>query len=144
MAVSPQHIEIRFRFLVVPYLLNLLNELKLAPFQFTPNSYTQLISLAILFLRNKLSSPSPKLIKFLFYFKSTKDGLYYLVARPSPYKAILPQGRAKGKSNVGNYKFHWFFVACPSLLSLRSFSFALTSGKGTLGRIGSFILFHYC
>ena len=68
-AISPQHLEFGFRFPVAPYLLNLLNELKLAPFQLTPNFYTQLTSLALLFLRNKLSLAFSKLVKFLFFFQ---------------------------------------------------------------------------
>ena len=103
-AISPQHFESGFRLPLVPYLLELLNDLKLAPFQLTPISYAQLTSLALLFLRNKLPPPSLNLVKFLFSFKSAKDGLYYLTAHPSQYKTILPQGRVKGKSNVGYYK----------------------------------------
>ena len=112
-AISPQHLESGFRFPVAPYILSLLNKLKLTPFKRTPNSYSQLTSLALLFLRNNLSSSSPKIVKFLFVFKNAKDELYYLAARPSQYKAILPQGRVKGKSNVGDYKSSWFFVSCP-------------------------------
>ena len=131
-AISPQHFESGFRFPLAPYLLKLLNEFKLTPFQLTPNSYAQLTSLTLLFLRNNLPSPFPKLVKFLFSFKSAKDGLYYLVAHPSQYKTILPQGRAKGKSNVGDYKSSWFFVSCPLLLLLKNLSFTLTPGKGLL------------
>ena len=48
-AISPQHFELGFRFPLAPYLLKLLNELKLAPFQLTLNSYAQLTSLGLLF-----------------------------------------------------------------------------------------------
>ena len=99
-AISPQLPKSRFRFPLAPYLLNLLNELKLAPFQLTPNLYAQLISLAILFLSNQLSPPSPRLINF-FFFNSVKDRLYYLTACPSQYKVIRKEN---GKSNVGDYK----------------------------------------
>ena len=139
-AISPHYLEFGSRFPVIPYLLNLLNELKLAPFQLTPNSYAQLTSLTLLFHRNKLSPPSLKFVKFLFSFKSVKDELYYLAAHPSQYKTILSQGGVKGKSNVGDYKSSWFFVSCPSLLSLKSFSFALTPGKGRLVRLGLLLL----
>ena len=122
----------------MPYLLKLLNELKLTPFQLTLNFYAQLTSLALLFLRNKLPPPSSKFVKFFFSFKSAKDGLYYLAAHPSQYKAIIPQVRVKGKSNVGNYKSNWFFVSCPSLLLLKSSSFALTPSKGISTRMGPF------
>jgi len=141
-AISPQHFESRFRLPLIPYLLKLLNKLKLALFQLTPNSYAQLTSLALLFLGNKFRPPFPKLVKFLFSFKSAKDGLYYLASRPSQYKTILPQGKIKGKSNVGDYKSSWFFVSCPLLLSLKSPSFALTPGKGTLARLGLLLLFY--
>ena len=86
---APSIFESGFRFLLAPYLLKLLNEVKLAPFQLTPNSYAQLTSLALIFLRNNLHPPSLKLVKFPFSFKSAKDGLYYLAARPSQYKTIL-------------------------------------------------------
>ena len=89
-AINSQHLESGFRFPVAPYILSLLNELKLAPFQLIPNSYSQLTSLTLLFLRNHFSSPSQKLVKFLFFFKSAKDRLYYLAVRPSQYKTILP------------------------------------------------------
>jgi len=65
-AISPKHLKSGFRFPVAPYILNLLNEVKLTPFQLTPNLYVQLTSLAILFPRNQLFPLSSKLINFFF------------------------------------------------------------------------------
>ena len=133
-AISLQHLESGFRFPVAPFLIDLLNDLKLAPFQLTPNSYAQLTWLSILFLSNNLSPPSPRIIRFLYSFKAIKEGLYYLTACSSNFKSILPQGKAKGKSNVGDYKSHWFFISCRSLSKLKNFSFAMTPGKSKPAR----------
>ena len=124
-AVSPQHMELGLRFPIPDYLISLLNDLQLAPFQLTANSYSQITSLAILFRKAELPPPSPKLFRYLFCFKSAKEGLYYISARATAPKSVLPQGKGKGKSNVGDYKSHWFFVSCISLLRLKNFGFRL-------------------
>ena len=117
-AISPQHLEYGLRFPILPYLVDLLYDLKLSPCQLTPNSYAQLTSLTIFFIKEGYSPFSPKIIKSLYSFKSVKDGLYYVRARPSDFKGLLSQGKAKGKSNVGDYKTHWFFISCSFLFSL--------------------------
>ena len=133
-AISHQHIEAGFRFPVHPYLVALLNDLNLAPFQLTPNSYAHLTALASIFLKNDLPPPTPAMIHHLFLFRSTtgpkankKDGFYYTSARKSPYKVNLPQGI--GKSNVGDYKSRWFYASCLSLSDLKNFSFCLSPSK---------------
>jgi len=70
--ISPQHLESGFMFPLMPYLLNLLNELKLTLFQLIPNSYTQFTSLAILFLWNKLSP----------YLWSLSNSFFFLLKVP--------------------------------------------------------------
>ena len=134
-AVSTQHLEQGLRFPVPPFLVEFLNKVKLAPFQLTPNSYTQLISLAVAFFRNGLHAPTPRIIQQFYSFKAVSagdgekpDGIYYLTARQSQYKDLLPKGEAKGKSNVGPYKTSWFYISCPSLADLRNFSFVLKPG----------------
>jgi len=73
-AVSPQHLEFGLRFPLHPYLVAILNDLKLAPFQLTPNSYAQITSIAILFKKNQLHFPTPKILKYHYSFKGTKEG----------------------------------------------------------------------
>lgn len=101
-AVSVQHLRHRLRFLVPGYLVNLLNQLKLNPFQLTPNSYFQLTSLALVFLRNELEALNPHIYSHLYSLKgvaSPKGGarerIYYLTARKSDYKSLLPKGLGK-------------------------------------------------
>lgn len=124
-AVNPQHLEFGLRFPLHSYLVAILNDLKLAPFQLTPNSYAQITSLALLFRKNELPFPTPKIFRYLYSFKGTKDELYYMAARSSDYKRLLPQGNAKGRSNVGDYKSHWFYISCCSLHDLNNLNFVL-------------------
>ena len=94
-AISPQHFESGFRFPLAPYLLKPLNELKLAPFQLTPNSYAQLTSLVLLFLRNNLPPPSPKLGKFLFLSRVPSTGCIILQLIPFSTKLFFPRGERR-------------------------------------------------
>lgn len=118
MAVSPQHLEFGFRFPLHPYLVAILNDLKLAPFQLTPNSYAQITSLALLFRKNELSFPTPKILRYLYSFKSTKDGLYYMAARLSDCKKLLPQGKAKTGPTWGTTSPSGFIFLVPLFTTL--------------------------
>ena len=133
-AISRQHVKIGFRFPVPPYLINLLNDLEIALFQLTPNSYAQITTLAYIFFKNGLPPPNSNIIQSLFFFKFTttphdtkRDGIYYITARNSPYKAFLPL--KAGKSNVGDYKSRWFYASCLSLLKLVNFGFNDNPGE---------------
>ena len=145
-AISVQHLEAGLRFPVPPYLIELLNVLKLAPFQLTPNSYTQFSSLAIFFRKYGLPFPNPGIIRHLYTFKATsrgqpRDGIYYASPRTaSIYKDVVPKGDAKGKSNVGHYKTNWFYASCPSLSNLLNFSFRAEPGRTSLKLLSSLCL----
>jgi len=128
-AVSPQHLEFDLRFPFHPYLVTILNDLKLAPFQLTPNSYAQITSLAIIFKKNQLPLPTLKILKYLYSFKGTKEELYYMATHFLDCKRLLPQGKAKGKSNVRDYKSRWFYVSFSSFHNLNNFSFILVPSK---------------
>lgn len=131
-AISREHIELGFRFPVPGYLKNLLNDLKLALFQLTPNSYAYLTTLAAAFVKYKLGFPSPRILRNVFSFKaiSGKDGLYYATPRQhSTYREYLPQSCTK--SNVGEYKSNWALFTCPSLAGLNNRSFVMTPSRHT-------------
>ena len=75
-AISTQHLEHGLRFPIPPYLIEFLNTVKLVPFQLAPNSYAQLTSLALAFLKNGLRPPTPKIIQTFYSIKglSAKPG----------------------------------------------------------------------
>ena len=146
-AISRQHVKSGFRFPVPSYLIDLLNGLEIAPFQLTPNSYAQITTLSCIFLKNGLPPPISNIIQSFFFFKSTtspyvtkRDGIYYITARNSPYKAFLPQ--KIGKSNVGDYKSRWFYASCLSLLKLVNFEFNSNPGEHTSARCWSIYIHH--
>ena len=123
-AISREHMELGFRFPIPGYLRDLLNNLKLAPFQLTPNSYAHLTTLAAAFRKYGLGFPTPRIIRSLYSFKAItgKEGLYYATPRQSSdYRAFLPQRCTK--SNVGEYKSNWAWFTCPSIAGLNNTSF---------------------
>ena len=131
-AISREHMELGFRFPMPEYLKDLLNDLKLAPFQLTPNSYAYLTTLAAGFRKHGLGFPTPRIIRTILSFKaiSGKDGLYYAAPRLySEYKEFLPQNCTK--SNVGEYKSNWALFTCPSLAGLNNRSFVLKPSRDT-------------
>ncbi|KAL5784866.1 hypothetical protein ACOSQ2_007258 [Xanthoceras sorbifolium] len=68
-AISRQHLQARLRLSFPGFLIDILNLLKLASFQLSPNSYSQFISLYLMFLRHDVAPPSDNIIKFCFTLK---------------------------------------------------------------------------
>jgi len=127
-AISPQHLLAGLRFLIPPFIINFLNQLKLAPFQLSPNSYNHLVSLGLLYTRHGLSPTTVEVLSYLFTLKAVgpKDGIYYLSARPSETPFL---SKIKVKSNAGPYKTSYFYISCISLRHLDNFGFVYTLGN---------------
>ncbi|KAL5746864.1 hypothetical protein ACOSQ2_024161 [Xanthoceras sorbifolium] len=88
-AISSHHLHAGLRFILPTFLLCVLNLLRLASMQLTPNSYAQLISFYLTFRRRGFGSPSDNIIRYCYSLKKCPlseksfgsawhEGIYYL------------------------------------------------------------------
>ncbi|KAL5815912.1 hypothetical protein ACOSQ3_024290 [Xanthoceras sorbifolium] len=139
-AISSHHLNAGLRFILPTFLLCVLNLLRLASMQLTPNSYAQLISFYLTFRRRGFGSPSDNIIRYCYSLKkcplSEKSfgsawhkGIYYLPVQANEYQGLL---QTKIKSNVGNYKTAYFFIKGPGIKSIRHKCFVSLPRKSAL------------
>ncbi|KAL5825357.1 hypothetical protein ACOSQ3_021420 [Xanthoceras sorbifolium] len=97
-AISSHHLSAGLRFPLPRFLIKVLNLLEFAPMQLTPNAYTRLLSLYLIFKRKRVDSPTDNIIRHCFQMNkclkkslgaTRPDGIYYLPTRPSDYRALL-------------------------------------------------------
>ncbi|KAL5799492.1 hypothetical protein ACOSQ3_032569 [Xanthoceras sorbifolium] len=109
-AISSHHLAAELRFSLPQFLLNVLNLLELAPIQLTPNAYSRLLSLHLIFRRKSVGSLTDNIARHCFQMKkchlnkklsgkALHDGMYYLPTRPNDCRSLL---RLDIKSNAGN------------------------------------------
>ncbi|KAL5812317.1 hypothetical protein ACOSQ3_027267 [Xanthoceras sorbifolium] len=98
--ISSHHLLAGLRFPFPRFLSKVLNLLQVAPMQLTPNAYTRLLSFYLVFRRKRIGSPIDNIIRHCFQMKKCPinkklpgkirhEGIYYLPARLSDYRALL-------------------------------------------------------
>ncbi|KAL5834686.1 hypothetical protein ACOSQ3_014280 [Xanthoceras sorbifolium] len=99
-AISRHHMLAGLRFPIPRFLIDVLNFLKLALMQLTPSLYGQLLTLYLLFRRNRLPPSSDNVIKYCFTMRQCPlpkglleeafhDGMHHLVVWASEYRELL-------------------------------------------------------
>ncbi|KAL5758475.1 hypothetical protein ACOSP7_021086 [Xanthoceras sorbifolium] len=68
-AISSHHIPVGLRFPLPRFLIKVLNLLELVLIQFTPNAYTRLLSLYLIFRRKRIGSPTDNILRNYFHMK---------------------------------------------------------------------------
>ncbi|KAL5762535.1 hypothetical protein ACOSP7_018799 [Xanthoceras sorbifolium] len=115
--ISHQHLQVGLRLPFPRFLIDILNLLTLAPLKLSPNSYSKLISLYLMFSRHGIPPRSDNINRFCFSLKKNPipknvpdgtlyNGIYYLSVRAHQYKKLL----SDTKSNLGSYKISYFIV----------------------------------
>ncbi|KAL5760147.1 hypothetical protein ACOSQ2_018985 [Xanthoceras sorbifolium] len=82
-AISLHHLHAGLRFPFSKFLICVLNLLRLAPMQLTPNAYTQLIFFYLTFRRRGVGSPSDNIIRYCYLLKKCPlflEVLWYCLA----------------------------------------------------------------
>ncbi|KAL5835128.1 hypothetical protein ACOSQ4_014625 [Xanthoceras sorbifolium] len=132
MAISSYHLFAGLSFPFLRFLIKVLNLLELAPMQLTPNAYTRMLSLYLIFIKKMIGSPTDNILRHCFQMKkcpkkslgtARPDGIYYLPARPGDYQALL---QSNIKSNVREYKVVYFYIKGSGIESVEHKRFVLS------------------